>query len=100
MERYYKPELSEFRVGFEYQWQQLYGEDKTWYDAICDDFEGPLVDTGDGGEAPFSYVLSEGGVRVKHLDHDDIISLEWEHDRNECGEELPCMFDIHGLSVG
>ncbi len=75
-EKYYTPEISEFHVGFEYEFRQ---EDKEWQDnednEVCCDLE---VD-------PINLIKSDiknGLIRVKYLDASDIESFGFKN----CGK--------------
>lgn len=73
MSTYYTPELEEFRIGFQYEWLN---EDKEWVKV-----DSPEVITPDGYDEQFY------GLRVKHLDRDDIEGEGWKYDNN--AEPIP-----------
>jgi hypothetical protein len=63
MSTYYTPELEEFRIGFQYEWLN---EDKEWVKV-----DSPEAIT------PDEYDKQAYGLRVKHLDRDDIEGEGW-----------------------
>ena len=67
MSTYYTPELEEFRIGFQYEWLN---EDKEWVKV-----DSPEVITPDGYDEQFY------GLRVKHLDREDIEGEGWNMDQ-------------------
>jgi len=68
VEKYYTPELEEFYPGFEYEYLQLVNGVAKWKK----DSFGRVVTS----ISTLKY-LFDNGVRVKHLDHEDIESLGW-----------------------
>ena len=76
MSTYYTPELEEFRIGFQYEWLN---EDKEWVKV-----DSPEVITPDGYDEQFY------GLRVKHLDREDIEGEGWEF----TGRSLDIWFKI------
>ena len=81
--KYYTPSIEEFHVGFEYEILETndalikIGEKReyVWFKRIANEhiFEEE-INTMDG-EMPFSAGFSEGTIRVKYLDKEDIESL-------------------------
>ena len=67
--KYYIPEISEFHVGFEYEWLN---ENSDW---IKED--SPIEITKEG------YEKQTYGLRVKYLDKSDIESLGWVYDDSQ-----------------
>lgn len=65
--KYYTPEVFEFHVNFEYQEKQ---QDGTWKDVKFPYDPGLSLDD-----------IYGGGIRVKHLDREDIESLGFEFDK-------------------
>lgn len=68
--KYYTPTVEEFHIGFEFEYLTLRDGAATW---IADTY-GKVVTS--------SYLLRQvmkTGVRVKHLDKEDIESLGWEY---------------------
>lgn len=70
MEKYYKPEISEFHVGFEFEMADTWGG---WRKMVLTEelLKNPLVSIGSGNERIPYYV----NTRVKYLDKRDIESL-------------------------
>jgi hypothetical protein len=84
MEKYYKPTIDEFHVGFEYErCDDGYSYFKDIYPKAVD--QNKL-------EAYLPY------FRVKYLDKEDIEELGWAYDVNESGEESPNLISEHGYS--
>jgi hypothetical protein len=67
-DKYYTPEISEFHVGFEYEFKTL----KQWESNITDH------QTFDCYTHSLTENLKEGRIRVKHLDREDIEGLGFE----------------------
>ena len=75
--KYYKPDIEEFHVGFEYEVEDLHDNliDRCWRRQV---FEGE--------DATIREWLETNDVRVKYLDKEDIESLGFEaKDRNGYG---------------
>jgi hypothetical protein len=76
--KYYTPEISEFRVGFkcerkeasDLEWKQCIVEPSLW-----------------SSNAMWSYIKGEQSFRVKYLDKEDIESLGFKYDNN--AEPIP-----------
>lgn len=64
--KYYVPTLEEFHVGFECEMQDI--SPPEWYKDVISDHHSLVL---------IKKWLEQGDVRVKHLDHDDIMQLEW-----------------------
>ncbi len=79
MEKYYTPDISEFHVGFEYEY--LTAKD-AWHKAI---FEGITVyeDKENLFLSDLKDIVALNEARVKYLDKEDIESLEFELKRSE-----------------
>ena len=78
--KYYTPEISEFHVGFEYEYKSL--QDDEWKKGICE--------TGTESREDFTFRDTEKHLdrrRVKHLDRSDIESLGWEYNHKMAREE-------------
>ena len=78
--KYYQPEIGEFYVGFECEWQcKLRNE--TWNKQVCDvdliNIAYDAIEHADE-EEPF-----EEQFRVKFLDEQDILDLGFEHTNNK-----------------
>lgn len=71
MDKYYTPEIEEFHVGFEYEWNNP-NEDDEWRESIADSEDIYHIDV----EMRRNRDLLQ--TRVKHLDREDIESLGWE----------------------
>lgn len=77
--KYYIPEIEEFHTGFEYE-----SGPRKWDKEIFDiDCFGQTYDQYFG--SPLADDIKNGEVRVKHLDHDDIISCCWDHKVTSAG---------------
>lgn len=73
--KYYTPDISEFHVGFEYEWERAYSTgDSTWVKHTCDVYEN---DHGADVIDVFRHEIINNSVRVKYLDREDIESLGW-----------------------
>lgn len=70
MENYYTPEIEEFHVGFEFEWDDSRSYES--YELESHMFDDVVKD------------LQKGTIRVKHLDREDIESEGWEYS-NENG---------------
>ena len=86
-EKYYTPDLTEFNYGFEYEYSE---DDENWQKKVLDEHELYYV----------KRQLESGTIRVKHLDHDDIVGCGWKHDANLDGEEIPCLISVRAHSKG
>jgi len=101
--RYYTPELSEFRVGFEYELQL---QDGTWVVFTYDKYSSLrlVLSSVNNSEPAFTIEekLEKGQVRVKHLDHDDIIAEGWKRETTqqfsigEFGDLTYCDLELYG----
>lgn len=70
-EKYYTPDISEYHVGFEYEWK-CDGTQTDWTKSVCDEIMNPLdVDCRRINE-----------YRIKYLDNEDIESFGF-HSINE-----------------
>ena len=81
MEKYYTPELEEFHVGFEFEYNKG-GDNWVKHTSGNHDFRDGIIDVGVGETDdalynPFHMGISEREFRVKHLDREDIESLGW-----------------------
>lgn len=65
MEKYYVPEISEFHVGFEFEY--LIEKHDKWQISHLSNLSGIDV------------FVKNNSVRVKHLDHEDIKECGWEY---------------------
>ena len=74
--KYYKPDIEEFHVGFEYEVEDLHDNliDRCWRRQV---FEGEY--------ATIREWLETNDVRVKYLDQDDIESLGFTLDADQSG---------------
>ncbi len=79
MSKYYTPEIEEFHVGFEYEfsYDELSNNKRIekWISTIMEKYDD------------FDFVqnkIDTGSARVKHLDREDIESLEWVKDSGDC----------------
>lgn len=83
-EKYYKPSIEEFNIGFEYE-----KEEYQYYDLnICNTYwEKEIFDIDDRLENTLEDLLFNK-IRVKYLDREDIESLGWKQlfDSREHGE--------------
>lgn len=72
--KYYIPTIEEFHTGFEYE-----SGPHRWSKEIFDvDHFGSTYDQYFG--SPLADDIEKGEVRVKYLDHEDIISLGWKQE--------------------
>ncbi len=76
-EKYYTPDISEFYVGFECEWQSKI-RNETWHKEICD---MDLINIAyDSFEHEEDGELFKDSFRVKYLDRQDIESLGFKDD--------------------
>jgi len=70
-DKYYTPEIEEFHVGFEYE------------------YNGKCIFTNDMSIAFMNYLITNNNkqIRVKHLDQEDIESFDWEFKLNGYSED-------------
>jgi len=113
---YYKPDLSEFHVGFEYEMKRGFGDgtvksleqynNAEWIKQIYDLRSFPYVDRTMNGSNPNNL---PSAIRVKYLDEQDILDCGWNKeedsyffgdymlDRNNMGATqniaIYCIFD-------
>lgn len=73
MEKYYTPELSEFHVGFEYEYTLLAGWRSNTFQL-------------DSNIQALEQAINAGYIRVKHLDREDIESLGWYEEQPGVGK--------------
>lgn len=84
-EKYYTPDISEFHVGFEYeQITTNYPDKNNWQKAVVRTER----------DSPYQLWITNGTVRVKHLDQEDIESLGFEH----CSKAAE--FDVFERQIG
>lgn len=78
--KYYTPEISEFHVGFEYEFNSIVPDENNWQKAIIKD--GTQIDDIHRKYKNGNRVYA---LRVKHLDREDIESLGFvfENSSNE-----------------
>lgn len=95
--KYYTPTIEEFHVGFEFEIKCFY-DGSEFEPFIQDNLEPPMISHG-SGFCPFEHALSEGHIRVKLLDREDIESLglkfigcELEEDRRTC--KFPIIYEV------
>lgn len=71
--KFYIPTIEEFHVGFHYErlWDK---PGNGWVSHIFNPFAKPEST----GLEDLEYPLSHEEIRVKHLDHDDIVECGWE----------------------
>jgi hypothetical protein len=79
MEKYYTPEIEEFHVGFEFEYNKG-GNNWVKHTSGNHDFRDGIIDVGVGETDdalynPFYMGISERDFRVKYLDREDIESL-------------------------
>ena len=67
--KYYVPEISEFHIGFEYEWLH---EDDEW-----------IKENSPTEISPEGYDEQTYGIRVKYLDKEDIESLGFKQSEND-----------------
>lgn len=69
MIKYYTPEIEEFHIGFEYEYEDINegGASTSWYKGILQPNEGYIIDQ--------IYNDENREYRVKYLDREDIESL-------------------------
>lgn len=79
--KYYIPEIEEFYHGFEFQ--EINMMDNEFHDEEFL-FELAMTDYAFHAE-DFQRNIKSGRIRVKHLDHDDIISCCWDHKVTSAG---------------
>ena len=83
MSKYYTPEIEEFHVGFEFEYNKG-GNNWVKHTSGNHDFRDGIIDVGVGETDdalynPFYMGISERDFRVKYLDKEDIESLDWEY---------------------
>lgn len=78
-EKYYTPTIEEFGINFEYQYFKSNGAGDFWLDDKITFFSELC---GDGG---VEERLSDGKIRVKYLDREDIESFEFIEDEKSKG---------------
>ena len=73
MDKYYTPEISEFFVGFEYEYEDINesGSTTSWYKTVIKENECYIIDQ----HLKYSDDLN---LRVKYLSREDIESLGWK----------------------
>ena len=73
MDKYYTPELNEFHIGFEYEYEDINesGSTTSWYKTIVKENECYIIDQ----HLKYSDDLN---LRVKYLDKEDVESLGWK----------------------
>jgi len=72
--KYYTPDITEFKVGFKYEYYSDYAKIWKSYILKLDDYKSTQM-----SESWFiEEVLELKNIRVKHLDKEDIESLGWE----------------------
>ena len=96
-EKYYTPKIEEFHVGFEYERiNNLYysGNSLSKGEWVKDE----LSDT---DLSDMEYIINHEEVRVKHLDRDDIESLNWKFHEYWISEEDGSIYlnNFYGLTV-
>lgn len=74
--RYYVPDISEFYIGFEYEFKHPDFDDWNTY-ILSEDNLSPELD-----DSPFGYSNLDGIFRVKYLDTESILSLGFIQDEN------------------
>lgn len=84
-DKYYTPSIEEFRVGFEYELQNI--ENAQWRKVTCRQGFGAFDDDIDD--------LEEGRIRVKYLDEEDLYSLGFEYN----GEPAGCKFRFKSKKI-
>ena len=73
MDKYYTPEIKEFHIGFEYEYEDINesGSTTSWYKTVIKENECYIIDQ----HLKYSDDLN---LRVKYLDKEDIESLGWK----------------------
>ena len=71
--KYYTPEISEFHIGFEYEFNSIVPDENDWQKAIIKD--GTQIDDIHREYKNGNRVYA---LRAKHLDREDIETLDWE----------------------
>jgi hypothetical protein len=96
-EKYYTPDISEFRVGFEYQ--LCTGnvvptqDDEDWVDFTFGNNDIYEFDN-EGWVLSVKAYLEMNRIRVKHLDKEDIESLGWVYDEKDKTSYLGLVYRI------
>jgi hypothetical protein len=80
-EKYYSPTLEEFHVNTEYEVKDGKGN---WNK--CNDFSN-AYDYEDSSLYGLIKDLEKGNIRIKHLDREDIESLDWKYYKTHPGTE-------------
>ena len=115
--KYYTPTIDEFYVGFEYE---LYDDHSC--EGMCDYYEGELRTwskevfyrllhpdhKGNGGHVAWKMdnlqtSIDEGIIRVKYLDHEDILELGFKHDGGKLspfGQQIYKSTKEYGFNTG
>lgn len=86
---YYNPNPEEFHIGFEYE---IFERNRNgWVRMIYNEYSSLSDVITFGGHNKFSVIeaIKNSNVRVKQLDHDDIISLGWEKISDKTIYRLP-----------
>lgn len=86
--KYYVPEISEFHVGFEYEFLKNHGSpDEIWeprkLKTISDGEDDPYLGYTFKSLESYDNVFIRNAWRVKYLNREDIESLGWENEFNE-----------------
>ena len=73
MDKYYTPEIKEFHIGFEYEYEDINesGSTTSWYKTVVKENECYIIDQ----HLKYSDNLN---LRVKYLSREDIESLGWK----------------------
>ena len=73
MDKYYTPEIEEFHIGFEYEYEDINesGSTTSWYKTVIKENECYIIDQ----HLKYSDDLN---LRVKYLSREDIESLGWK----------------------
>ena len=73
MDKYYTPEIKEFHIGFEYEYEDINesGSTTSWYKTVIKENECYIIDQ----HLKYSDDLN---LRVKYLSREDIESLGWK----------------------
>ena len=73
MDKYYTPEIKEFHIGFEYEYEDINesGSATSWYKTVVKEDECYIIDQ----HLKYSDDLN---LRVKYLSREDIESLGWK----------------------
>ncbi len=84
MDKYYTPEISEFYIGFEFEYTNWGGWSKS------NDFNDLFITDDTNIISELKWDIEHNKIRVKYLDRRDIESLGWMFEKQHAGLEEIC----------